>query len=584
VLPVAGLVPSLTQTNTTTDQAGRAQTFVNPVLLQPTVSFASFTIRAELTSGGSSTDFVVTFSNAEINTGTPFVTGELLSPQRSQLPLSAASGSQGTVPVQIRLSATGFQGGPVPLIRLEIRDTDPGSNTPGIHCLEPLIFTDAQGMATCTPVFSGPPGDGYFQIIVGGGQLIVFGEQSFRVLPGASTPGTGLRFVSLPPCRIMETRPEYNFQGRTGAFGPPFMLAGETRTLTVPNSSVCSIPATAKTYVLNVTLIPRGPVDFVTIWPGGETRPSFWTVRSPDAQIVANGALVKPGPGGTIQVYASHNTDVIIDISGYFADYNPQGTNLVYYPLTPCRLIETRALYRPQFGPYGPPSLQAGQPRRFKFLGNPYCSVPTGAVAYSVTLTAIPQGPLAFLTAWPSGQGQPNVSSINSPAGRVLANSVIIPAGGDSSIDVYAYNTADLVVDINGYFAPDDGVNGLYYYPVTQCRISDTSTSLGPFGEPIYAARSTRTVAIAGSRCAGIPATAKAFALNVTAMPGGSPMPFLTAYPTGQAQPNASILNAFQGQVVTNSAIVPAGTNGSVNIYVFERTHVAVEVAGFFSR
>lgn len=423
-----------------------------------------------------------------------------------------------------------------------------------------------------------------FEEVFAAGGTYSFVSSPTGAVPGPTTPG-GLRFVSLPPCRIMETRPEYNFQGRTGAFGPPFMNAGETRTLTVPNSNVCSIPTTAKTYVLNVTLVPRGGVDFVTVWPGGEARPNFWTVRSPDGLIVANAALVKPGPGGTIQVYASHNTDVIIDISGYFTDYTTQGTNLVYYPLTPCRVVETRQDYRPQPGPFGPPSMAAQTSRRFKFPDSPHCSVPAGAAASSFTLTAVPQGPLAFMTAWPSNQGQPNVSSINSPAGRILANSVIIPASPDGSIDVYAYDKTDFLVDINGYFAPDDGTNGQYYYPVTQCRVSDSTTGApAPYGGPIYDARSTRTIPIPTSGCAGIPPTAKGYALNVTALPGGSPMPFLTVYPAGQAFPNASILSAFQGQVVTNSAIIPAGTNGAVNVYAFERTHVVVEVAGFFGR
>jgi hypothetical protein len=61
-------------------------------------------------------------------------------------------------------------------------------------------------------------------------------------------------------------------------------------------------------------------------------------------------------------------------------------------------------------------------------------------------------------------------------------------------------------------------------------------------------------------------------------------MPFLTAYPTGQPRPNASILNAFQGQVVSNSALVPAGVNGAIDIFAFRRTHVVVEVSGYFAR
>lgn len=74
------------------------------------------------------------------------------------------------------------------------------------------------------------------------------------------------------------------------------------------------------------------------------------------------------------------------------------------------------------------------------------------------------------------------------------------------------------------------------------------------------------------------------YALNVTALPSGNPMPFLTAYPAGENFPNASILNAFEGQIVTNSAIIPAGEGGKINLYAYRRTHVVVEVSGYFGR
>ncbi len=406
---------------------------------------------------------------------------------------------------------------------------------------------------------------------------------------GASGSGqsAGLRLVTLEPCRVLETRPEYNYQGRTGSFGPPYMRAHETRTLNLPASTVCQIPAAAKAYLLNVTVIPRNTgVDFLTVYPTGEGRPLFWTVRSPDRQIVANSAIVKAGTDGGIDVFASTDTDVIIDISGYYTD-NPNVSNLVYYPLAPCRVIDTRTEYRMPPGPFGPPTLNAREPRRFRFPASPYCQVPEGAAAYSFTITVVPPGPLMFITAWPSGGPQPNVSSINSPTGRILANSVVLPVASDGSIDVYAYNRTDFLVDINGYYAPDDGVNGLLYFPVPQCRAADSTSSLlpSPFGGPICETRTSRSLAIPSSpACSSIPTNAKAFAVNVTALPNGAAMPFITAYPTGQDRPNASILNAFQGQIVTNSAIVPAGPNGSIDIYTYTRTHVVVEISGYFGR
>jgi len=59
-------------------------------------------------------------------------------------------------------------------------------------------------------------------------------------------------------------------------------------------------------------------------------------------------------------------------------------------------------------------------------------------------------------------------------------------------------------------------------------------------------------------------------------------MPFLTAWPTGQPRPNASVLNAFQGQTVTNSAIIPAGTNGGIDIFAYRAAQILATLTGYF--
>jgi len=70
--------------------------------------------------------------------------------------------------------------------------------------------------------------------------------------------------------------------------------------------------------------------------------------------------------------------------------------------------------------------------------------------------------------------------------------------------------------------------------------------------------------------------------LNVTVVPDGL-LSFLTAWPTGAAQPLVSTLNSFDGSVVANAAIVPAGTNGAVSIYVTDRTQVILDINGYFA-
>jgi hypothetical protein len=394
-----------------------------------------------------------------------------------------------------------------------------------------------------------------------------------------------LSYVPITPCRIMETRPEYNYQGRTGDFGPPTMLSYEKRTLTLQASNVCQLPASARAVVVNITLIPHAGGQAVILYPADTQRTQLQSVRAA-GQIVANSGIVRVGSGGTLKVYSEGTSDVLIDIYGYFTDSNTT-SNLVFYPITPCRAIETRIDYRSPAGPFGPPTINNQETRRFRLRESPSCSIPANAAAYSATVTVVPPAALAYLTAWPAAAPQPNISSINSFAGRVLANNLIIPAGPDGAIDVFASDRTDMIVDINGYFAPDDGVNGLFYYPLVQCRVADSSSDAYPvpFGMPAYTDESTRRLPVRNSpQCVSIPSSAKAYALNFTALPNGSPMPFLTAYPAGQGRPNASILNAFQGQVVTNSALIPAGTDGAIDVFAFRRTDVVVDISGYFAR
>jgi hypothetical protein len=57
----------------------------------------------------------------------------------------------------------------------------------------------------------------------------------------------------------------------------------------------------------------------------------------------------------------------------------------------------------------------------------------------------------------------------------------------------------------------------------------------------------------------------------------------LTIWPTGQAQPTASTLDSSTyGAVVANAAIVAAGTNGAISIYVTDPTQLVLDINGYF--
>src|SRR4029078_6932553 len=57
---------------------------------------------------------------------------------------------------------------------------------------------------------------------------------------------------------------------------------------------------------------------------------------------------------------------------------------------------------------------------------------------------------------------------------------------------------------------------------------------------------------------------------------------FLTAWAGRSLKPVASNINAFPGDVVANSAVVPVDANGGILVYAFTTAHVVIDVLGYF--
>jgi hypothetical protein len=368
-------------------------------------------------------------------------------------------------------------------------------------------------------------------------------------------------FVPVTPCRIADTR------NASGPFGGPAIAGGTFRDFVIPNSA-CGIPPTAAAYSINVAVVPRGTLGYLTLWPSGQSQPLVATLNSIDGRIKSNAAIVPAGSNGAVSVFATNTTDVILDINGYFVPGSSPNA-LAFYPLTPCRIADTRN----PAGPLGGPRLGAQSTRTFPILGSS-CGLPSNAEAYSLNFAAVPQGPLGFLTAWPAGQPQPLVASLNDLTGTIAANAVVVAAGTGGGVNVFTTNTTDLVIDINGYFAPQ-GPGGLALYTMTPCRVLDTRL---PAGTPPFT--TTLDVNVTASPC-DVPATAQAFVFNATVVPPGS-LGFITMWPQGQSQPLAATLNAIDGAITNNMAIVPT-TTGSISVYPSAPTHLVLDIFGFFA-
>ena len=385
-------------------------------------------------------------------------------------------------------------------------------------------------------------------------------SNSVSVIAGAQ--GNPLQFMTITPCRLVDTRQP------TGLFGGPAIAGGSSRTFALPRGP-CSLPSAAAAYSLNVAVVPRGPLGYLTVWPTGEPQPLVSTLNSPDGRVKANAAIVPAGAAGAINIFATQTTDVVVDIDGYFVP--PNGQTLQFFPLTPCRVIDTRN----QYGDLGGPYLQGSRERDFPLLTSA-CPVPTTAQAYSLNFAAVPwQGePMGYLTVWAAGEWQPNVATLNNPTATIVANAAIVPAGLCGGIAVYASANTNLVVDINGYFAPPAS-GGLSLYPSAPCRAFDTRSSSGAFRGVL-----APPVSIAASPC-GVPASAQAYVFNASVVPSGS-LGYLTLWPDGVNMPLASTLNAIDGMIASNMAVLP-NQDGAVDAYASGTTQLILDVFSYFA-
>ena len=149
----------------------------------------------------------------------------------------------------------------------------------------------------------------------------------------------------------------------------------------------------------------------------------------------------------------------------------------------------------------------------------------------------------------------------------------------------FALKVSDFEVVQRGWTPPVATSTGaLDFYTLAPCRIIDTRLAAGPYGGPALLPLTDRVVVAAG-RC-GIPATARALSLNVTAVTSPGPG-HLRFYPGNASPPLVATVNYFTGQTRGNNAIVMLASSGTGTFSVKSFTplgsvHFIVDVNGYF--
>ena len=129
--------------------------------------------------------------------------------------------------------------------------------------------------------------------------LLVF---AFALISLVAQAQTALQFVPVVPCRLVDTRPQY------GGTGP--IQGGDFQTFNLPQLAQqkgCTNLSSPAAYSLNVTVVPLGPLGYLTVWPAGQTMPVISTLNSVDGRVKANAAIVPAGQNQSKRLRQQHH-------------------------------------------------------------------------------------------------------------------------------------------------------------------------------------------------------------------------------------------------------------------------------------
>lgn len=237
---------------------------------------------------------------------------------------------------------------------------------------------------------------------------------------GTATAGTGAgatkatRFTPAVPARLLDTR-------ETGR-NPVDVIAA---------------PAGASAVALSMVGLNSSEYGSLTVWTCDQPQPALAQIFYGPGEIIAGAAYVLVSAQGTICVSTSTAADVVIDITGTFAP----GGRLRYTPSVVQRVVDTREGLGGWLG-----RIDGGQSIDMQ-------PAPAGAEAVSGTLTMVQPTISGWLRATPCGQSQLS-SSVNAPAGAILANSLTVGLSADQRLCVEAYRGAHVLFDVSGWWSP----------------------------------------------------------------------------------------------------------------------------------
>ncbi len=273
------------------------------------------------------------------------------------------------------------------------------------------------------------------------GALCVFSKSNTHVVLDVTAYAEGDE--ALAPRRLADSRQGFaTDDGKQEAFGR--VAAKSTTEIQVAGRG--GVPADAAAVAVNVTAVRPGKQGFATLFPCDEDQPLASNLNFTTGVVRPNAAIVALSSAGSLCVYTSAATDLVVDVTASFADV-PSFT-----PLNPARLLETRPGEDTVDGrSEGLGRLVARSTTRVQVAGRG--GVPADATLAAVNLAAVLPSAQGFITLFPCDEDRPTASSMNFVADEVIANSGVVKLDAGGSVCVYTHRQTHLVMDVNAAWA-----------------------------------------------------------------------------------------------------------------------------------
>ncbi|HSB63046.1 MAG TPA: M12 family metallo-peptidase, partial [Thermoanaerobaculia bacterium] len=290
----------------------------------------------------------------------------------------------------------------------------------------------------------------------------------FSGTPGCPTPqtingynatGTIMSYCQISPCNSVSTLVFHpstisRYVGSTldaGASSGCLAVVGGSPTPT-PTSTPTRTPTSTRT----PTRTPTTSVPTATPTRTPTLTPTRTPTRTPTITPTRTPTITPTPPPGSTPTMTPTSTPTRTQTVTPTPTRTPTATaptlsSARLFPLTPCRVLDTRRAS----GPLGGPAIGASSQRTFTLP--PACGIPSDARVVSANVTVVNPGAQGDLVIYPATLvTAPNASTISFRAGKTRANNSQLLLASDGTGRIVVKNNAaaslNLVVDVNGFY------------------------------------------------------------------------------------------------------------------------------------